>query len=103
MPKSYADLLAIGTTLAGLLSLSPAVAEQAKAHHHMFRTDHALRFPKGWPKQIPIYVGKKTYGSQVLVYIKGPEYWASLSPATRSRLNTFRKLQRYCQTHEGNG
>jgi RHS repeat-associated protein len=73
-----------------------------------------------WPKNIPIDVGpikisgggnlkggpgginvKVEGGGPHTVNIDGPAYWNVLQPATRAKLNTFGKLQQYCQNKEG--
>jgi hypothetical protein len=99
--KSCTDLLAVGSALAVLLPLSPAVAGRARPHHHVVRTSGTMRYPTFWPRRIPVRVGDARRYPLVTTYLKGPEYWHTLPPATRARLDTFGRLQYYCQKHEG--
>jgi len=66
---------------------------------------HKPGYKNFWPKTIPIVLTNdkdmhSAIASQV-VQIPGQAYWDTLSAAARLRLDTFNKLQLYCQAHEG--
>ena len=90
--KTNTALLLI--VLAALVSLPPTLARPP------YISDPA--YPAYYPAKVPIKVGTLGQGYALQSsYLLGPEYWKSLPPSTRKRLNTFAKLRRYAQDHEG--
>jgi hypothetical protein len=98
--------------LTALLLPSPASAQAHKAtgqdRHQKLTSGRKSKLsadPKQiyrsfWPQTIPLTVAYKD-GHRSVVQVKGPAYWDTLSASTRLKLDTFNKLQGYCQTHEG--
>lgn len=101
-----------GVALTALLLPSLASAQAHKAarqnrHQKLtfgrranLSTDPKQIYRSFWPQTIPLTVAYKD-GHQSVVQVKGPAYWNTLPASTRAELDTFNKLQGYCQSHEG--
>ncbi len=102
--EAFLVVFAFGAFILQSVQADTLKVDTPKRHHkvgiHKINAGPKQQYRNFWPSTIPIAVTSEG-GNQSTAQINGRAYWNSLPASIRVRLNTFNKLQGYCQAHEG--